>query len=254
MTLTNEQLEAILAGEQASPDGLDAADRARLDEARAVRTRLQSAFASIEAGAPLTERLSAALRSASEAGAAPTPTPVRRGRVIGLARWLAPVGVAAAVLLVTALVGSGGSAAPAELARIHEDNLAAGKGFLRASDAEQVAEHLQAGVGFAPKLAPSGAGADLVGCSVAEFRGRATATYLLAVGGQKVSVIVTDEAPQDMGLVCGCGCGMTECACFHTGQCGGRNIISVRLEGRTYSAVGSASPDVLKRILTRLQV
>ena len=257
MTLTNEQLESILAGEQGEPAGLDAAERQGLDEARAVRARLKSAFASVTAGAPLTRRIATALHAAPGAETAPPPTTPSRGRVIRLARWLAPVGVAAAVLVATAFLDFGGApaaAAPAELARIHDDNLAEAKGFFRAGDAGQVAEHLRAGVGFVPRVAAGGAEAKLVGCSVAEFHGRATATYLLAVAGEKISVIVTDEAPQEMGLVCGCGCGLRDCECFHTGQCGGNNIISVRVAGRTYSAVGAASSDVLKGVLRRLQV
>ena len=256
MAMTYEQLEAILSGEAAEPADLSEADRARLDEAGAIRGRLRAAFAGVRVAAPLAERITTALRAAAHGETTRPLAPGESVRAISLARWLAPVGVAAAVMIVTALLhlaGRPAAAAPAELARIHNDNLAGAGAFFAADDPGRAAEYLKRRLGFAPRMCPHDGHMHVVGCCVARFRGQAAATYLLAVGGEKVSVIVTDEAPQDMGLTCKCGCGLAECRCFHTGRCGGSNIVSVRIGKRSYSAVGSASTDVLKDLLGRLR-
>jgi len=261
MTLTTEQFESILAGACPEPDDLSAEDRARLAEARAVRGRLKQAFAGVTAGASLAERIGAAVRAETES------TDVRsgerdedgnpRGGVIRLVRWLAPLAVAAAVLVAAALLDFSGQPVEAgvvQLTQIHSDNLAARGGFQRLSDADEIARHLHAGVGFSPRVVTASDETSLVGCSVAEFgRGRA-ASYLLTVGAEKVSVIVTAERPDEMGLPCGCGCGVTDCACFHTGQCENSNIVSLRIGEHSYTAVGAASPEILKGVLDRLQV
>ena len=254
MKLTDEQFESILAGAEGEPAELDRDDRERLAEARAVRGRLKSAFASTTAGASLAERISASLKTA------PAPVqsdPARRRRAIRLTWRLAPVGAAAAAMLVAAALfnfwSEPAAAGPAELARIHNDNLTAAGEFLAAGDADQIAGHFRKHLGFSPRILPHDEHTALKGCCVAEFRGQKAATYLLTAGGRKISVVVTDEMPDAMGLTCKCGCGMAECTCFHTGQCDGRNIVSVRIAGRSYTAVGAAPPEQLKDILSRLR-
>ena len=253
MRLTDEQLEAIVCSQAPEPADLDAADRARLTEARAVRGRLKSAFASVTAGAALAERISASLRTPVAADQSDT---ARRRRVIRLTWRLAPIAAAAALLIAVALLDFGAEpalAGPTELARIHNDNLTPTGRFLAVSDADQIARHFQKHLGFSPRIRVPGDRAVLVGGCVAEFRGKPAATYLLALGEQRVSVIVTSESPQDMGLVCECGCGLSDCTCCHTGQCGDCNIISVRIGDRSYNVVGSVPPEVLKSLLVRLQ-
>ena len=258
MTLTDEQFESILAGTEPEPPALGPDDRARLDEARAVRERLRKAFEPVTAGAPLGERIGAALRRQPEPTDAQSRGQYRnrRPRVVRLVKWLAPLAAAAAVLIVLAVLDFGAepaAAGPAELTRIHTDNLAAAGQFLAAGDADQIAEHFQKHMGFTPKICPHDGHTALIGCCVAEFQGRKAATYLLTAGGRKISVVITDETPDAMGLTCKCGCGMAECTCFHTGQCDGRNIVSVRIAGRSYTAVGAAPPEQLKDILSHLR-
>ena len=255
MKLTDEQFESILTGAEGEPADLDERDRARLVEARAVRSRVRSAFGSVSAGEALAGRISAAVRAGAHGRGAPSRKQPRR--VIRL-RWrLAPIGVAAAVLVVAAVMfnftADRAAAGPAELARIHNDNLTAAGEFLAVGDAAQIAEHLRTRLGFTPKVVSRDGRTRLVGCSVAKFRGRRTATYLVTVDGEKVSVIVTGEPPDEMGLSCGCGCGPTDCNCFHTGRCNGCNIVSVRIGSRSYSAVGTVSAKVLERILHGLR-
>jgi len=253
MRLTDEQIESILARTEPELADLDRNDHQRLAEARAVRDRLKSAFASTIAGASLAERISASLktppaRSPRDAG--------RRRRAIWLTRHLVPVAAAAAAVFVVAVVlefGAEPAPGPAELVRIHNDNLTAAGQFVAEADADRIAEHFREHLGFAPRICPHDEHTALKGGCVARFRGRKAATYLLAADDREISVVVTDEPPDAMGLTCKCGCGMAECRCFHTGQCSGCNIVSVRIAGHSYTAVGAAPPEQLKDILARLR-
>lgn len=255
MKLTDEQFEAILAGTQDEPADLSEDERLQLAEASAVRGRLRAAFSSVTAGERLGERIGAALRAQADGQTARSRKPPRRA--IRLSWRLAPIGVAAAALVAVALLfnftADRAAASPAELARIHNDNLAAGGEFLTTASGTRAAEHLTSRLGFTPRICPTDERTTLIGCSVVEFHGRRTATYLLAVGGRKVSVIVTAETPKEMHLPCGCGCGITDCACYHTGRCGEDNIVSIRLGDYSYNAVGAAPPETLKGILARLR-
>jgi len=261
MTLTDEQFESILAGSEGEPSDLAADDRARLAEARAVRGRLRKAFEPVTAGTGLAERIGAALQAETESPDVRSREREEDGggrrRVMRFARWLAPLAAAAAVLVAVAVFdfsGERAEAAPVQLARIHSDNLAASGAFHHVSNAEEAAEHLRAHLGFTPQIVSRDGEVILEGCAVAEFRGGKVAAYLLTVGGAKVSVIVTEDSPEAMGLVCGCGCGMTDCRCYHTGHCEGCNIMSLRIGDRSYSAVGAVPGDVLKGVLARLHV
>lgn len=260
MTLTDEQFESILAEPEGEPGDLGADDRARLAEARAVRGRLRRAFEPVAAGAALAERIGAALRAGTESPDVRSHTPNEaadgRGRVIRLAKWLAPLAAVAAALIAAAVfdfAGEPAEAAVVALTRIHNDNLAAGGEFHHAEDADEIAQHLRARVGYSPRVVPCEGDTALVGCSVAEFRDGRAAAYLLTVGSEKVSVIVTAETPKEMNLPCGCGCGVTDCTCFHTGRCDGNNIVSLRIGEHSYNAVGAAPPEILKGVLARLR-
>lgn len=256
--LTDKHLEEILAGTRPEPARLDRRDRARLAEARQVRERLRSAFAVVTAGGSLTDRISTALRAAK-----PPASDQSKGggnvhrRMVRVAWWLGAAGVAAAVMLVTAVLfnpaGSPAIAAIADLARIHEDNLAGTGEFLRTSDTGQIAECFRRRIGFSPRICTHHEDTMVVGCVVREYRRQAVPTYLLTVAGTRISVIATQVPLGDIGLSCNGGCDITDVACFHTKRSGECNIVSARVGDRTYLAVGAGSPDMLAEILRRLR-
>ncbi|MCY2926863.1 MAG: hypothetical protein NT031_15790 [Planctomycetota bacterium] len=246
MTLTDEQFEDALAG-SAELGGLSAAEAARLDEARAVRSRLQRAFQGVRADGALALRLGQALRSG--------PTEARpRWRV--LSYRLIPAAVAAAAILVFAptlwrvAAPVQALAGTRDLVRIHEENLAGKGGFFPAADRQKLIALFRDRLGFDPVVLPAGPDVKLQGGCLVRIANRDAGGYLLAVGDSQVTVLVTRDWPDDLGLECGCG--MPHCNCYHKGDGGGCHLLSKRVGDYSYTVVGSAPPERLKSILAKI--
>ncbi|KKL93345.1 hypothetical protein LCGC14_1875640, partial [marine sediment metagenome] len=177
--LSDEQLEAVLAGEVgevAEGEHLLGCNhcRARLAERRAVRSRLRSAFNSVRPGEGFSERLARRLdRSGRPSQAAKVIPLPRMGR---LRRALWPALAAAAMLAIA--VGAGiylfppdiASAAEAELFNLHRHSLSDHAELYASSDPEALARHFKERLGFSVALPRLGAGMSLRGCCVAHFR------------------------------------------------------------------------------------
>jgi hypothetical protein len=255
MKLTPEQIEDILSGQMPQGDGLDAEDLARLDEARAMRARLQAAFDSTHASDSLADKVRAGLKSASAETPAQTGS---RGKIIRFPMHLIPAAVAAALLiavpiliLYNALGPQPAVAGTVELANIHKVNLAAPEGFYATGDCEEIKAYFRRELGFEPKLLDRCPELRIVGCYVARLKGKTVATYVVEFDDTKASIIISEDSPKNLGL--GCGCGHPHCECFHNGQCEDLSIVSVRLGDRSYSVVGSLPSESLRGVLERLR-
>ena len=246
MKLTPEQIEDILNGQMPQSDGLDAEDLARLEEARAIRARLASAFDSTHASDSLADKVRTGLQSA----------PAPRSRIIRFpTRWL-PVATAAALLILVPVLYSLWSPEPAQagtvaLANIHKVNLTAPEGFYATGDCEEIKAYFTRKMGFTPKLLDQCPELSIVGCYVTKLKGKMVATYVVKLDDTRASIIISEDSPKKLGL--GCGCGHPHCECFHNGQCENLSIVSVRLGERSYSVVGSLPAESLRSVLERLR-
>ena len=246
MKLRPEQIEDILSGRAPQGEGLDAEDLARLEEARAMRARLRSAFASTRASDSLADKVRSGLRSA----------PAARGRVIRFpVRFLSAAAAAALLILLPVLYSVLGpepvQSSTVELANIHKINLTGPEGFCSTGDCEEIKAYFSRKMGFAPKLLDRRPELRIVGCCVARLKGKTVATYVVELDHTKASIIITEDWPKELGL--GCGCGHPHCKCIHNGRCEGLSIVSVRIGERSYSVVGDLPAESLRGVLERLR-
>ena len=167
-----------------------------------------------------------------------------------------PAAIAAAVLLVLApmvlhmLAPSPAAAATRDLVRIHEQNLAGAGGFFPAADRDRLVAVFREKLHFAPVMLPAGPDVKLQGGCLVRIAEREAGGYLLAVGYNQVTVIVTREWPEELGL--GCPCGQPRCQCYHKGQCRGCNLVSKRVGDYSYTVVGDAPAARLQGVLKQI--
>ncbi len=255
--LTDEQLQDVMLGAAEESDHLAVCEScsSRLREMQAVRDRLRSAFASVETGDGLPEQIREKLREVSRGRAAPAPM---RRRVIR--PWPLVPALAAAAILVAGLgvylymaSPSPAMAAQAELATIHGHNLKPhehrpGK-FYTSADPQKLAAYLKERLGFAPAFPRLDKGMAIRGCCVAHFRGTIVGSYVVDTPRGVLSVIVTTDTPQSMGLEHAFA---RQSRSFWTGGYAKCNLAAVRLGGYTYYAVGEVEQELLMDMLTRL--
>ena len=241
--LTDEQLEQHLAGEAVADEHLRQcpACRQRLEDHRAVRERLRTAFAGVRAGEDLRARLHQGLAAA------------RRPRGLRLRLWSAVAAAAMVLIAVPAAIylARPATAAAGELAAIHDRNLTRPARLLAAADPAGVRAFFQRELGLRPALPDSQAGVSLRGCCTCRFRGAAVGTYVVETADGPVSIVVLAGRPESLEMIsqhCPCGCGMVK------GSSGACNVAARRLGGYTYAAVGKAPYAVLARLLHRLVV
>ncbi|MCP4378868.1 MAG: hypothetical protein GY794_22170 [bacterium] len=246
MKLTPQQIEEILSGQMPQGDDLDAEDLAAIEEARAIRSRLASAFDSTHASDSLADKVRAGLQNA----------PVRKRRFIYFPTGIFSVATAAAMLILVpvlyfSLMGPASAmAGKLELANIHKVNLAGPEDFYATGDCEEIKAYFKEKLGFTPKLLNECPKLRIVGCHLARLNGKMVATYVVQLDDQKASVIISEESPKKLGL--DCNCGNPHCKCIHGGQCEGLSIVSVRFGDRSYSVVGNLPEKSLRSVLERI--
>jgi glycosyltransferase A (GT-A) superfamily protein (DUF2064 family) len=254
--LTDDQFEDVLAGRMPEPPHVAAcADcRDRLAGHRAVRARLQAAFASVQADAALADRVRRAVASAPAVHPATVPPgtvrPALRHR-LPRAAWAA---LAAAVLVAIAIPAgyyftTPREAAAAELVRIHTGNLAEHHAIFADADPDKLAEYLKTQLGFEPATPRLGQGMAMRGCCVAHFQGQAVGSYVVDTPRGPISIIVVPQTPGQLGMA-------------HEFQSGGKtfwadayatnHMVAVRRGDYTYCAVGEAPRELLTQILLSL--
>lgn len=253
--LTDEQFEDAVEGRVPEPEHVAgcSACRDRLAEQRAVRRRLRSSFGSIHAGDALAEQVRRSTRQ--------NPPAASRGRRhwlrihhVSRVTWAA-LAAAAAVLvfavpaMIYLMTPDSAAAASAELARIHTDNLRADHEFYSDADPARLAEYLKTRVGFEPATPRLGQGMAMRGCCVAHFKNKAVGSYVVDTPRGPISIIVVPQTPEQLGME-------------HEFQRGGKtfwadtfaanNMVTVRIGGYSYCAVGEVPQDLLTSILLDL--
>jgi len=246
MKLTNEQFEDVLSDAVVQGPDIDPEDLARLEEARAIRTRLAGAFDSVHASQSLADKIRVSLQTA----------PAPRRRYIYFPTGILMAATAAAMLILVPvlyilMMSQAVQAGTVELANIHRVNIREPAGFYATGDCEKIKAYFQRHLGFTPRLLSECPELKVVGCYVTKFKGGMVATYVVKLGDSQASVIVTEDWPKKLGL--GCGCGHPHCKCIHNGSCEGLSIVSVRLGERSYSVVGDLPAASLRGILERLR-
>ncbi len=252
--LNDEQFEEVLSGQMPEPEHLAECElcRNRLAEHRAMRERLQSAFASVHAGASLAEGIGDTLRyapveTAPEASAG-------RGRVLRFARWAMPLSAAAVVLIgVSAFLLFTGpepaKAGMAELYRIHQHAMSPHTELFSDADPEALAGFLKTELGFAPAVPKLGAGMSLRGCCVTHFRDKPVGSYVVDTPRGVMSVIVVKETPRSLGMQTPVQRGDHTYMAGSFAMC---NMVTVQQNGYTYCAVGEVSVEYLTDLLEQL--
>ncbi len=254
---TDEQLEAMLDEQRASPPHLTECPdcRARLVGRRAVRSRLQSAFAAVGADESLAERIRG--RLAVALAEKPASARTWRGRVFHLPRLFWPAVAAAMVLLAAVPVGlrflspATASAEQKALAQIHQHNLSAHGEFYSDDDPEKLAEYLKKELGFTLAMPRQGQGMSMRGCCVRHFRDKVVGSYVVATPHGVVSVIAVTDRPESLGK---------SRRFQHQGRTlwsssfADNNMVALRLGDLSYCAVGEVPHDTLTELLSLLTV
>jgi len=247
--LNAEQFEDALAGSTVHADHLAGCDecRRRLEASRAVRGRLQRAFAPIKADASLAQRISAAIPEA--------PAPARDRRILRL-RHLVPLAAAACVVLaVGVFMYPGGQAqgAQPELAAIHMAHLAGtshdGSQMYQAESPEQLAAFLRGKLGAAPTLPKMGKEVKPTCCCLDTFRGRTVGSYVLQTPKGIVTVVVLPDSVESLKLKHEMTLNGRKYAACRSQNC---NIVAARCGQFTYCVVGELKHDLLLKILERI--
>ena len=249
--LSEEQFEDLLAAPSRRDAHVDACPQCRghLEELRATRARLRSAFESVRAPAYLAERIRSA---AGQAEQAPSP----RRAISFLRHHLRPL-VAAAAALVAAAVplaiylasGSSAEAAQQALVDIHRHNVSDSHEFYSQNEPNELARYFVQKLGFSPALPRLNQGIAIRGCCVARFRDRIVGSYVVDTPKGVVSLIAVTDAPPALGLVRQSGPGgrqswrgaMTTC-----------HIAALQMGKYTYCAVGEVPADTLDELLSLL--
>lgn len=247
--LSDEQFEDILDGTVPDAAHLSKCPQCnrRLEEHAAVRSRLRSAFASLEAGTALAERIRRDL-------------PAQKTRqLVRLHRRVWPrLAAAAAVLLVAvplvlyfAWPNSASASPAAGLAKIHEHNLASRGEFYSEADPAKLADYLETRLGFVPAFPRLDQGMSLRGCCLVHFRGKIVGSYVVDTPQGIISVIVVTDDPETLGLK---NKVLTTGRTFWTGSYAQCNMATVWLDRYSYCAVGQLSipHKMLVELLARL--
>lgn len=254
--MTDEQLEDILQGEETGLAHLGECEhcRGRLAEKKAITQRLRSAFDSVHAGPELADRIrhklnaDAADGGVDQPGQRLLPWHHRRQMWPGLA-------AAAAILIVlvplSIYLGSPSSAkaAQAELVKIHNHNLSPDHEFYSEAEPEKLAEYFKSKLGFNPRLPELGHGMAIRGCCVKHFRGEVVGSYVVDTPQGVMSVIVVTDMPESLGIVGKFKKGNQTYWKSSFAKC---DMVSVRIGGYSYCAVGEISHEYLTELLSRL--
>jgi anti-sigma factor RsiW len=244
--LTEEQFEDILKGDTGVSEHVARCPdcRARLDEKRALARRVRGAFSSIQAGPDLVGRIRSDI-----AGAQVRPRIVRLHlhRHLGLGLGVAAALVIAVLSIVFyANTGSQASAAQAALVGIHHANLRSLEQPPHSQMADRPGAHAHT-----PAMPCAGCRGNPCTCQVRDFSGRPVTSYVVQGSNAPVSVIVVPHSPKALGMTPARSRAAAGRAVWQ-GACEGCNIVSVRIDGYSYCAVGQTSREELTRVLSTL--
>lgn len=253
--LSDKQFEDILQGAESEPEHLAHCQLChdRLAERHAVSSRLRSAFDAVRPSKELSERISEHANRDALQEASGTYSP--SGRTIHFRRWFVPLTAVAAVLLIGIPViifftapGSA-RAAQAELFQIHQNSLSGHTELYSDADPNALAAHLKNVLGFKPALPRLGAGMSLRGCCVAHFRNKPVGSYVVDTPRGVISIIVVTDKPRSLGMADALRRGDHTYGAGSFARC---EMVTLRLDGYTYCAVGEVSRELLADLLEQL--
>ena len=259
--LTNEQLEDIMQGQDTDLTHLEQCQdcRDRLAEKQAIAARLHSAFASVKADAGLADRIRCQINQNRKT--TDTAESIQHAWTTRLHHkvWSA-LATAAAIFIILVplsmyvLTPSTATAAQAELAMIHQQNLGPHREFYNDADPEKLAGYFKDKLGFTPAFPCTSHGMAIRGCCIAHFKDQIVGSYVVDTPKGIISIIVVTDTPRQMGMT-----HMPEKKGYEQNlwkssyaQC---NMVTVRLDDYSYCAIGDISKishEYLKDLLNRL--
>ena len=261
--LTNEQLEDYLRGHDIDPEHLDQCKdcRDRLAEKRAIAAKLRLAFASVKADETLADRIRDQINQNSETAKFIQQTWTTR---LHHKLWPALTAAAAVFILFVPLsmylsTPSTATAAQAQLAMIHQQNLGSHREFFSDTDPEKLAGYFKDKLGFVPAFPCTGQGMEIRGCCVAHFKGKIVGSYVVDTPKGVISIIVVTDTPKQLGMT-----HMPEKKghdqSLWKSSYAQNNMVLVRLGDYSYCAIGEVSEisykylrDLLSRLLPNTQ-
>ncbi len=245
--LTDEQFEDLLHGQVPEPGHLRDCEvcQSKLAERRALAGRLQSAFASLQAGVDLRSRIVAATQAPS--------APARRPLRLRVHRRLWSVVVAAAVIAFCTVslslfrhTASQVQASQVELSGIHHRTLDHPETLFHDEDPNRMADRLEDLTGQRPTLMQPCERWLICGSRTCSFKGRSVPTYMVESASGRVSVVILPETPKALGMTYDPvrGTWTATCKCCR--------MAAVRVGADTYYALGDVPHDVLDEVLERI--
>jgi hypothetical protein len=248
-TLTDIEIEDILAGREPLPDDVDEASRRRVEQARTLQARLRDAGQAMAAPTALAGSIRAVIGDAPANNSAESPS--RTLRFPAAFRKLAPAVAAAAVLVVAIgfwVVGGGTSQAYAqpELAAIHETNIAHGNDFVPCLDGTKIARRMQQQTGHDIHLPSLPASCRFAGSTLAKFRDTTVASAVLETGTGPVSIITIRDSAESLGFSHTQPVGARTFYTCHHDNC---RMAAVNIDGLTFIATGEVDHERLINLL-----
>ena len=251
--LTEEQFDDILQGSLPEPEHISRCELCKriLEEKKAVINRLRSAFVSISPDENLVKGIRKKLIS-----------PVKgieekeHKHHLWIFSFKAIVWQAAAAVIIIAVVlgiymvgPQPVMAAPAELVKIHQNNLSDNHGFYSESDPEKLAEYLKDELGFSPSLPELGRGMALRGCCVKHFRGQVAGSYVVDTPEGIISIVIVTDEPNSLEMKSKFE---QQGHIFYKDSFAKCNMVTTRLGNYSYCAVGQVSHEYLTELLNQL--
>jgi hypothetical protein len=253
--LTEEQFEALLQGQDLSEDHLSQCEqcRARFAEKQALAERLRSAFSEVGPSLALSQRIreQLSLEAKPVAGQGRGTKNVQRLRV-----WRTGLSAAAAVLIVAGILAfsltpSAAHATPSILAEIHTQNMTGQHEFLAETDPNALAAHYAEGLGFAVQLPCPCETLKLCSCCIRPCldADAVLGTYVAGTDQGVITVAVLKDAPESLGT----GDAIQEGdRVFYQSRFGTCHMVTVRINGQPYCAIGKMAHSHLRNLLVQL--
>ncbi len=253
--LTNEQLEQILQGIDDHSDHLKDCEncRARLEEKKAIASRLRKAFENVSPKEELVQTIKRQINMQSD--------PSWQKRTMNLlgfkAHWkgwaTAVSAMAALFIMAPVFIGlmypSSAMAAQKELVNIHKSNLSEDLEFHSEADPEKLAEFFKEKLGFNPRMPNTGHGLALRGCCVRHFQEQVVGSYVVDTPEGVMSIVVVTDSPELIGIDEKFELGGYTYFKSSFAMC---DMVSVRIGDYSYCAVGEVSHNYLTELLSRL--
>jgi anti-sigma factor RsiW len=252
--LTEEQFEQFLQGTEMPTGHLADCDmcKQKLAEKKALKERLRSAFSNIEPSADLAHKIRQEIRLKQAPGKTLVLSLTKELRSHWRAVTAATTAIAAMLILAPIFIYTTteqATAAQAALVEIHEHNLSADHGFHSEADPEKLAAYFKDKLGFSVIMPESGHGLALRGCCVRHFQGQVVGSYVVETPAGVISVVVVTDTPQSMGIS---GKFKKGSHTYWKSQFAKCDMVSVRIGGYSYCAVGEISHEYLTDLLSRL--